>query len=171
MIDIRLASRKDIEVLALLGRITYTESHGHFIADKKDLLAYNNKTFSKEKITLDFDNKNNLYHIIYVDNLPVGYSKIILNTPFEGKNDKTSCRLERIYILSDFIPQKLGYKFLQFIEQTAKKHNATSLWLSVYIKNEKAINFYKRNDFTNIGELNFLVNGKAYDNLVLSKEI
>lgn len=171
MIDIRLASRKDIEVLALLGRITYTESHGHFIADKKDLLAYNNKTFSKEKITLDFDNKNNLYHIIYVDNLPVGYSKIILNTPFEDKNEETSCRLERIYILSDFIPQKLGYKFLQFIEQTAKKHKATSLWLSVYIKNEKAINFYIRNDFTNIGELNFLVNGKAYDNLVLSKEI
>lgn len=171
MIDIKLAKPKDIEVLTLLGRITYDESHGHFIENKNDLLTYLSKAFSIEKTIQDLKNKNNIFHIIYKDNLPIGYSKFVLNCPFENKNENTSCRLERIYILNDFIPLKLGYKLFKFVEETAKKQGATSLWLSVYIKNKKAIKFYRRNEFSNLGELNFLVNGKEYKNYVLSKKI
>ncbi len=171
MVKFKIATTSDLEVLALLGRITYTESHGHFIDNKDDLLKYNTKAFSINKFKDDLKNNNIIFHIVYLDDLPVGYSKIVLNKPFENKNEESSCRLERIYILNDFIPQKIGYKFLKFIEQTAKEYNATSLWLSVYIKNEKAINFYRRNEFTDIGKLNFMVNGKAFDNYVLSKKI
>jgi ribosomal protein S18 acetylase RimI-like enzyme len=66
---------------------------------------------------------------------------------------------------------KIGQAFLNFTIEKAKKNNATSMWLSVYIKNKRAINFYNRNEFKNIGEINFLLNGKEYDNFVLSKKI
>ncbi|CAM1364881.1 conserved protein of unknown function [Tenacibaculum soleae] len=171
MIDIKKATFSDAKIIALLGRITYTESHGHFIENKNDLLAYCNNVFSIKKLTDDLNDKNNLFHILYVTDLPVGYSKIVLNTPFENKNEITSCRLERIYILDHFLSLKLGQPFLDFITKKAKQQNATSMWLSVYIKNERGINFYKRNDFKSIGDLNFLVNGKEYDNFVLSKNI
>ena len=171
MISFRQATINDVTTLALLGRITYNESHGHFIDDKNDLLAYCNNAFSIEKLTNDILDKNNLFHLVLVDNLPVGYSKIVLNTQFEDKNEKTSCRLERIYILSHFLPMKLGQPFLDFISEKAKALKATSMWLSVYVKNERGINFYAKNQFKNIGQLNFLVNGKIYDNLVLSKNI
>ena len=171
MISFRQATINDITTLALLGRITYSESHGHFIDDKNDLLAYCNNAFSIEKLTNDILNKNNLFHLVLVDNLPVGYSKIILNTQFEDKNEKTSCRLERIYILSHFLPMRLGQPFLDFIIEKIKNKNATSMWLSVYIKNERGINFYTKNQFKNIGQLNFPVNGKIYDNFVLSKNM
>ena len=171
MISFRQATINDITTLALLGRITYSESHGHFIDDKNDLLAYCNNAFSIEKLTNDVLNKNNLFHLVLVDNLPVGYSKIILNTQFEDKNEKTSCRLERIYILSHFLPMRLGQPFLDFIIDKIKNKNATSMWLSVYIKNERGINFYTKNQFKNIGQLNFPVNGKIYDNFVLSKNM
>lgn len=171
MIEFKVAKKSDVTILSLLGRITYKESHGHFIDDKKDLSVFLDNAFSVEKTTHDLDNENIFFFIMYLNNLPVGYSKIITNNSFEDKNEKTSCRLERIYILNDFIPKKLGYKFLKFIEQTSKELNATSLWLSVYIKNEKAIQFYKRNEFIDLGKMNYLVNGKEYDNYVLSKKI
>ncbi|APG64170.1 hypothetical protein LPB136_01770 [Tenacibaculum todarodis] len=169
--NFKLATSSNAEVIALLGRITYTESHGHFIDDQKDLLAYCTNAFSIKKTKEELEDKNNLFHIIYVDNLPVGYSKIILNTPFEDKTENSSCRLERIYILNHFLSMKLGQPFLDFIIEKAKEKKASSMWLSVYIKNERGIKFYDRNEFKSIGEFNFLVNGKKYENFVLSKEI
>lgn len=171
MITYKTAKTNDAEVLALLGRITYTESHGHFIENKNDLLAYCNNAFSIKKIKEELSDSNNQFHIAYVDDLPVGYSKIVINSPFENKTENSSCRLERIYILNHFLPNKIGQPFLNFITNEAKKQKATSMWLSVYIKNERGIRFYNRNEFQKIGDLNFLVNGKVYDNLVLSKKI
>jgi ribosomal protein S18 acetylase RimI-like enzyme len=171
MITFKTAMATDVEILALLSRVTYVESHGHFIDDKKDLFKYCDQAYSIKKTAEDLNDKNNLFYIVYVDDLPVGYSKIVLNYPFENKTSNHSCRLERIYILNDFIPMKIGQAFLNFTTEEAKKNKATSMWLSVYIKNKRAINFYTKNEFKNIGQLNFHVNGKEYNNSVLSKKI
>ena len=45
------------------------------------------------------------------------------------------------------------------------------MWLTVYIKNIRAIKFYERNQYIHIGELNFSVSGKEYENIILSKKI
>jgi ribosomal protein S18 acetylase RimI-like enzyme len=171
MIEIRSAKETDIEVLALLGRITYSESHGHFINNKNDLLKYNNNAFSISKTKLDLANPNNLFYIILVDDLPVGYAKLIVNEKHESITSQNNCRLEKIYILNDFIPLKIGQQFLTFLEKQAKELQLDTMWLSVYIKNNRAIRFYERNDYKTIGELNFIVNGKKYENIVFSKNI
>ena len=44
------------------------------------------------------------------------------------------------------------------------------MWLSVYVKNNRAIRFYQKNEFKNVGELNFLVNGKDYENIIILKK-
>ncbi|WP_347173776.1 GNAT family N-acetyltransferase [Polaribacter uvawellassae] len=171
MVTIKKATKADTIHLSLLSRVTYTESHGHFIANKKDLLKYCKQAFSIKKTLGDLEDKNNIFHIAYVDDFPVGYSKIVLNKPFEEKTENNSCRLERIYILNDFIPVKIGQPFLDYITEKVKEYNATIMWLSVYIKNERGIRFYQKNKFKNIGEISFKVNGKEYDNIVFSKEI
>lgn len=171
MIEIRSAKETDIEVLALLGRITYSESHGHFIDNKNDLLKYNNNAFLVSKIKIDLANPNNLFYIILVDDLPVGYAKLIVNVKHEIITSQNNCRLEKIYILNDFIPLRIGQQFLTFLEEKAKELHLDTMWLSVYIKNTRAIKFYERNEFKNVGELNFSVNGKEYENIVFSKNM
>lgn len=171
MIQIRIASEINTEVLALLGRITYAESHGRFIENKKDLLNYTKTAFSVSKIKQELNAINNVFYIIYVDDLPVGYAKLVLNESNINVNSNKSCLLERIYILADFIPLKIGYQFLTFLEEKAKAEDMDTMWLTVYIENEKAIRFYQRNDYKKVGETMFLVNEKEYDNMVLSKTI
>ena len=171
MIKIKIATEASTAILALLGRITYTESHAHFIDDKNDLSKYINNTFSVSKTKHDINNSKNLFYIIYVDDLPVGYAKLVLNEIHESVASQNNCRLERIYILNDFIPLKIGQQLLTFIEEKAKALQLDTIWLSVYVKNNRAIRFYQKNEFKDVGELNFLVNGKAYDNIVFSKKI
>ena len=49
-IEIRLAKKEDAQFVALLGRITFTETFGHLFRDQKDLIDYYNLTFSVQKI-------------------------------------------------------------------------------------------------------------------------
>lgn len=42
---------------------------------------------------------------------------------------------------------------------------------SIDDKNHRAIRFYEKNEFKDVGELSFLVNGKHYPNIVFSKRI
>ena len=171
MIKIKKAKASDTDLLALLGRVTFRESHGHFINDKNDLSNYLNKSYSISRIKQDLNDPKNLFHIMYVNNLPVGYTKLVINAEHEGITSLNICRLERIYILNDFIPLKIGQQFLSFIEKEAKKLQLDTIWLTVYIKNFRAIRFYERNEFKAVGAINFPVNNTTYKNLVLSKQI
>ncbi|MEW7289374.1 GNAT family N-acetyltransferase [Aquimarina sp. 2304DJ70-9] len=171
MIKIKIATKADTEVLALLGRLTWAESHGHYIEDKNDVLKYLNENFSVFKTKQNISNPKQLFYIIYADDLPVGYAKLVVNASNENITSQNSCQLERIFILNDFIPLKIGQQLLTFVEEQAKKLQLDTMWLTVYIKNNRAIRFYERNEFKNVGELNFIVNGKGYENIVFSKKI
>ena len=169
MIKIKKAKEADIEILALLGRLTWAESHGQYIDDKKMLVKYLDENFSVSQTKQNINNPKQIFYIVYVDDLPIGYAKIIVNAIQEHVASHNNCRLERIFILNDFIPLKIGKQLLTYVEEQAKALKLDTMWLSVYIKNLRAIRFYEKNEFINVGELNFIVSGKSYENIVFSK--
>jgi ribosomal protein S18 acetylase RimI-like enzyme len=171
MIDIKIAKKTDFEVLALLGRVTYSESHGQYIDDKNDLEKHLNEAFSITKIKKEINDVNNHFYIMSVDGFPAGYLKLVTNSANESVQKGNCCRLEKIYILNDFIPLKIGQQLLSFAEEKTKELKFDTLWLSVYIKNDRAIRFYQKNEFKHVGSLNYLVNGTAYENIIFSKKI
>lgn len=171
MIELKIATKADTAVLALLGRLTWAESHGPYIEDKNDVAKYLDKNFSISKTRENLNDSNQLYCIIYVDALPVGYAKLVINASNKVVTAANGCQLERIFILNDFIPLKIGHQLLHFVEEQVKKLQRDALWLTVYIKNKRAIRFYERNQFKNAGNVNFVVNGKEYENIVFSKKL
>ncbi|MFH6604343.1 GNAT family N-acetyltransferase [Maribacter algicola] len=171
MISINKAHFKDAKILALLGTVTYTESHGHFIDNEKDLMKYNESAFSVLQTKKEISDTKNIFFIISKDDLPIGYAKLVFNSSHKNVDSQNSCQLERIYILNDFIPLKVGQQFLTFLERKAKEFKANSIWLSVHRNNIRAIKFYQRNEYKDVGKSTFFVNGKEYENEVFSKEI
>ncbi len=171
MIKIRKATPTDTVVLAHLADVTWVVSHGHYIEDKNDVLQYREASFSVSKTRQEIDKPKNIFYIIYVDDVPAGYAKIVLNENQESVASQNSCRLERIYIQNEFIPLKIGQQLLTYVEEKAKALQFDAMWLTVYILNTRAIRFYERNAFKNVGAVRFNVSGKEYENIVFSKEI
>lgn len=169
MIKIKLATLLDTTVLAQLGRVTWEESHGQYIDDKNNLLEYLDKNFSVSKTKQEIQNPKKFFYIIYADEIPAGYAKIIVNENQENIASNNNCHLERIFIQKEFIPLKIGQQLLFFIQERAKELKLDTIWLSVYVKNKRAIRFYEKNEFENVGSLNFKVNGVPYENIVFSK--
>lgn len=171
MLEIKLANQSNTELVALLGRVTYSESHGHFIENQQDLFDYNNVAFSIEKIAKDLADTNNIYFILHYNSFPAGYAKIVLNTKNENVGSNNCCRLERIYILNEFIPLKLGQQTLDTMLNKAKELKFDTIWLTVYIKNYRAIKFYQKNEFLQVGNYSFRVGETDYENFVFSKSL
>ena len=149
-IEIRRANKDDAGFIALLGRITFTETFGHFYKDKQDLIGYYDSTFSVDKIENSIYKLNNLYWIAFVDRLAVGYAKLKLNSQAEFLVKKNACQLQKIYVLKDFLSMKIGFELQNLLLRTAKEQGFSEIWLSVLNSNERAVNFYIKNGFMGI---------------------
>lgn len=170
-IIVRRAHIKDATYIALLGRFTFTETFGHLFSDQNDLLSYYNRTFSVEKIEKSIEKQTNLFWIAFVNRLPVGYSKLKLSSTSEFIHSKKVCQLQKIYVLKDFLSMKIGLKLQDLLLEKATKMGNKKIWLSVLNSNDRAINFYLKNGFTNIGTHDFQIGKESFDFNVMSKNL
>src|SRR5690606_41995848 len=100
MITIVKASINDSETLSILGKQTFIESHG-LSAPKKDVANYVSSKLTKKVFEVELCDINNIFHIAYFNNKPIGYSKIIYNNLQENIPLKSITKLERLYVLQE----------------------------------------------------------------------
>lgn len=171
MVAIREATIEDAVHIALLGRITYTESHGNYVEQKEDLLEFYNKYYSVAQIRNELRDKENVFWIIFSDELPIGFAKLSLHINHPKLEINNSCKLQRLYILNDFIALKIGSQLQDIVLKKAKSLKFENIWLTVYYKNVKGIRFYKKYGFKEVGSIDFFVGETNYENLVFTKKI
>lgn len=171
MITIRRAHTNDATHIALLRRITYTESHGSYIENKAYLLDFYKTHYSVSKIREELNDEKNLYWIVFSDELPIGFAKVSLNENYSKLEGKYCCKLQRLYILNDFIALRIGSQLQDLILETVTGLKFDTIWLTAYYKNTKGIKFYKRYGFEEVGSIDFYVGETNYENLVFAKKL
>jgi len=101
------------------------------------------------------DKPENIYHLAYYNNKPVGYSKIILTSPHPGIQVKNVTKLERLYLLREFYHLNVGGELLQFNIELSGNNGQLGMWLVVWKENDRAVRFYKKKGFEIIGDYDF----------------
>ncbi|WP_147679076.1 GNAT family N-acetyltransferase [Algibacter pacificus] len=170
-IEIRQASKKDVKFIALLGRITFSETFAHYFSYEQDLLDYLEATFSLDKMENSIDKPNNKYWIATVNNLPVGYAKLKLNSASEFTLANQVCQLQKIYVLKDFLSMKIGSELQHHLLKKAKHLGFKEIWLSVLQENTRAISFYNKSGFEKIGEHDFQIGRENFRFFVMKKDL
>lgn len=168
--QIRVAESKDAEFVALLGRITFTETFGHLFRDKQDLLNYLAQTFGVQKIRSSLNKENNVFWLAFANGLPVGYAKLKTNSPSPFLMGDYICQLQKIYVLKDFLAQKIGQALQDELLCHAKGLGMKKVWLSVLKSNERAIGFYHKHGFVSLGDHTFEIGKETFDFQAMSKE-
>ncbi len=162
MVSINKAGIDDFQLLAEIAKSTYIESHGHS-ASAENINKYVADKYSIDTVKGDLQDLKNIYHIIYYDQQPAGYSKIILNEPNPTIQSSNITKLERLYLLKEFYGLKLGAKLLNFNVEVSKDNNQVGMWLYVWKENVQAIRFYKKAGFEIIGSYDFKVTDTHYN--------
>lgn len=171
MLEIQIARPQDAPIIALLARITFTETFGDLFEDKTDLLEYLDHTFDVSKIEIGIAKAQNLFTVAYVNGLPVGYGKLKYNSTSDFVDEAPLCQLQKLYVLQDFLAQKIGYQLQNFLFAKAIENGFDKVWLSVLDSNTRAISFYERNGFKEIGKFQFEIGTKKFDFTALLKSL
>lgn len=154
MVTIAKATTDNAALLADIGRITFIESHGHS-ATAADIDTYVATKYTPAVMQQELSDPKNIYHILYYDQQPAGYSKIVLHSPHPGMPQQNITKLERIYLLKEFYQLKLGYELLRFNIDLSQKNNEAGMWLYVWKENHRAVNFYTKTGFRITGSYDF----------------
>lgn len=145
-IDIKRVALNDIDQLQKIGRQTFSETFSAGNTEE-DMRKYLEEGFSIEKLTAELNNKNSEFYFATIDNKVIGYLKLNFGQSQTELKDDKALEIERIYVLKEFHGKSVGQLLYEKAIQIARQTNADYVWLGVWEKNPRAINFYKKNGF------------------------
>jgi ribosomal protein S18 acetylase RimI-like enzyme len=101
-----------------------------------------------------------LYYIIYTNDKPAGFSKIILDSSRPEIPEQHITKLERIYLTKEHYGNGLGQELFMFVKNVSISKGQKGMWLYVWFENDRAIRFYERQGFKIIGKYDFQISAR-----------
>jgi GNAT superfamily N-acetyltransferase len=77
--------------------------------------------------------------------------------------------LVRLYVQRYFHGQGIGRLLLSKVETDAGHAGSARLWLTAWVGNAKALAFYAKEGYVNIGSTDYVFEGRSYENRVFEK--
>lgn len=123
----------------------------------EDMNNYLATYFNLARIQAEITNPLIHFYMAWFADEPVAYVKLNLTGAQTDINDGESLEIERIYVLPKMQGQKIGLALLNQTKALAKSLDLAYIWLGVWQKNTKAIQFYKHQGFIKFGEHTFIL--------------
>lgn len=141
-IEIVILSQTQIHELKDIAKVTFLETFAD-LNSPENIEIYSANAFSEEQLIAEFEMDGSCFFFAYVDDTLGGYLKLNTGNAQTESVLESSLEIERIYVLRKFQGKRLGKTLFEFALQFAKSINAHWLWLGVWDKNVKAIEFYE----------------------------
>lgn len=164
---IREAGEGDASALALVGAATFLETFAA-ILDGDAIIAHCAAQHSDAAYRAYFAAGARAWIAeAQPGGAPVGFA--LIGAPDLAVARDGDIELKRIYSLSRFHGSGMGAALMEQAVAAASDHRR--LLLGVYAHNVRALAFYRKQGFADIGTRQFNVGGKLYDDLVLARPL
>lgn len=146
LIEIKKVTINDIDQLQEIGKNTFFETFSAANTEE-NMKRYLDEKFSAKKLTDELNDQFAEFYFAILDNKIIGYLKLNFGQSQTELKDDKAIEIERIYVVKEFHGKKVGQLLYDKAIQISRQKNADYVWLGVWEKNPRAINFYKKNDF------------------------
>jgi diamine N-acetyltransferase len=146
----------DIESLKTIGQQTFLETFSEENSEE-NMRKYLDKEFVYENLKEQLENENSEFYFAAIDKKVIGYLKLNFGPLQTELKDDNAIEIERIYILKEFQGRKVGQLLYRKAIEIATLSGADYVWLGVWEKNLKAIQFYKKNGFVEFDKHIFML--------------
>lgn len=165
----RLAGTDDAAALSKLGAETFTATFGH-LYEPGDLAAFlvghGEDNWRQELGDPEFA----VLLVESEDGEAVGYAKIgPPHLPFEPRG--TAVELRQFYLIEPYQGRGLADRMMQWVIDEAERRGGNDLYLSVFVDNHRARNFYERWGFVAEGRYAFMVGNHADEDIVMRRPL
>lgn len=163
---IRAATSADNVLLAKLGAETFLEA---FAADNtaEDMALYLAKSFSPVLQAIEISDPSVVFLIAEFVDEPVGYVKLRTGTSPELVPASRPIEIARFYARSQWIGRGVGPALMEAVLRAAHERGHDAVWLAVWERNGRAIAFYRKWGFVEVGSQPFELGNDLQTDLVM----
>ncbi|MBT8142646.1 MAG: GNAT family N-acetyltransferase [Gammaproteobacteria bacterium] len=167
---LRQLNLSDLSTLQELGKRTFLETFGDSNSDA-DMQEYLSKAFTETTLKNEMLDPESKFFFAETDAETCGYLKINWGKAQTEESRKDALEIERIYVLSAYQGYKIGKQLFHYAIDLAKQREFSQVWLGVWEKNTKAIEFYKRQGFEIFDTHTFTLGSDAQTDYLMSKDL
>lgn len=169
-IEIRLATTADAELIANMSQESFLATFGPQNKEH-DIEKFMANQFSKEILIAEVGALDNIFLLAYLGEEPAGYVKLKENSSEAGLAAEQPFEIARFYAAPTMIGKGIGKAMMQYCIELAKKKGNDFIWLGVWEKNQRAIDFYTSFSFEKFGEHGFLLGDDLQNDWVMRREV
>ena len=170
MITIRIATVNDAELIADISRQTFLDTFASQNT-KENMDKFMNETFSKEALMKEVGMPGNIFLLAYDKDLPVGYVRIRENNNPPELGNIVAMEIARIYATTNSIGKGVGKALMQKCIDIAIEKKVAVMWLGVFQKNNRAIDFYTKWGFEKFSTHVFMLGDDPQKDWLMKKNL
>lgn len=167
---IRPATPEDAAILAGLGERTFRETF-QALYEPADFEAFLAGAYGEAIQRMELADPMRPALLLEVAGVPAGFAQLRLDQRESGVPGVRPAELQRIYLLKAAQGGGRGAALMAACECLARERGADVLWLGVWERNAKALAFYGRCGFREVGEHSFAIGNRVDRDLLLAKDL
>lgn len=148
---IRHATENDAALLAELGARTFSETFAGQNTPE-DMAAYLAASFGPELQRAELADRENIFLIVENDGIAIGYAHLRAGAAPACVSGPKPIELSRLYVSSTFQGSGVGARLMDACLTEARQAGYQTMWLGVWKQNVRAETFYRRWNFSVVGE-------------------
>ena len=168
--NIRYGTTKDAGMLAVLGAKTFYDTFAKENTPE-NMEAYLKRSFSPEIQFSELTQSDVIFLIAESENTSIGYAQLILNSKDETLLGTKPMEVRRIYASQEYIGRGVGKELMKAAFREARLRNCDCIWLGVWEKNQRAIEFYEKWGFRKVGTHIFSVGDDSQNDYVMELQL
>jgi ribosomal protein S18 acetylase RimI-like enzyme len=158
---IRAATPHDATLLAEFAARSFADTYRD-LSDAQEIADYVADHFQPDVMAAVISDPACATLLAWVNGELAGYAIVKATAAPDCVTTQAPLKLWRLYLGESFIGQGLGARLMAAVHAEARQRGAQTLWLGVYDRNVRAVQFYERLGFTQVGGQEFLFGGQIY---------
>jgi ribosomal protein S18 acetylase RimI-like enzyme len=170
MVTIRRATPDDAAVVAAFAERTFVETFGPDNTPD-DLAAHVAKAFGVAEQSRELRDPAMITLMGESGRTLAAFAQLRRGLPPPCVTGLDPIELLRFYVDRPWHGRGVAQSLMRAVEETAREAGARTLWLGVWERNPRAIAFYARCGFTDVGEQEFMVGSDRQTDRVMARSL
>lgn len=169
-LEILKVSSSDVDQLRKLSIETFVTAFSQYNT-QENMNAYLSEAFTSDQLTKEINNPYSEFHFIRSNGDLAGYTKLNIHDAQTDLKDQNSLEIERVYVVEEYQSRGLGGHLLKYAIDRAHGLQREFIWLGVWERNPRAIDFYKKHGFVEFDSHPFMLGNDRQKDLLLRLDL
>ena len=167
---IRRGSPIDAEALAALGSRVFQETFGA-VNDPGDMALYLSRTYGRAHQARELADPGISTLLAESDGEIVGFAQLRAGPSPPSVEGPAPIEVQRFYVDRPWQGRGIAQALMDAVRDEAIQRGATTLWLGVWERNERAQGFYRKCGFVDVGSQPFLLGTDRQTDRIMSRPL